>query len=144
MFRISRLSDYGLLILCHFLKKPSLSFSASELSSILCLSKATVSKVLKKLCKAGLLSSLRGAQGGYVLSKKAQEITVWEVLEALEGPFSLSDCLNQNTPSDCLLEKGCPLKPHWQVLSLTLQNTLKGLTLETLSKPVSLGRENPS
>jgi DNA-binding IscR family transcriptional regulator len=77
--------------------------------------------------------SHRGTKGGYSLSRPPGKITVAEIIRALEGPIAMTDC-NENR---CDLEKGCPTRPHWQVVNRTIVEALGQLTLEAMGRPVT-------
>jgi Rrf2 family protein len=90
MFRLTRLTDYGILILGHLAKKPTGDLaSARELAEAAGLPITTACKILKTLARHGLLVSLRGATGGYGLARRAEAISMAEIIAALEGPMAL-------------------------------------------------------
>jgi Rrf2 family protein len=97
----------------------------------------SVSKVLKGLQHAGLVVSHRGASGGYGLARPAVRIALTEVLQALEGPVSLTECSTSHAPGvRCDLEKVCRVRGHWGVINRTIQDALGRLTLADLCAPV--------
>ena len=93
MIRVSKLTDYGIVLLSYFAhnaeKQP---FSAKPLSEASQIPLPTVSKLLKMLTNTGLLVSERGRNGGYSLAKKPHEISVAQVISLLEGPLALTEC----------------------------------------------------
>ena len=111
MIRISKLTDYGVLIMSHMTQTPAAVMSASDLAASLHLPLPTVSKVLKSLSQAGLLSSRRGIAGGYLLNKAPEQISLMEIITALDGPISLTEC--SGSMSDCAIEAECGLRNHW-------------------------------
>src|SRR5215831_15995615 len=93
MIRITRLTDYGIVLLTHFARHPErLTRNAPELAAAAHLPLPTVSKILKILAREGLLVPHRGAKGGFSLAKPATDITVAEIISALEGPIALTEC----------------------------------------------------
>ena len=96
MIKISRMADYGVLILTHIASKPRAMYSSQYLSEVTNLNIPTVTKVLKQLSKAGVLSSCRGVGGGYCLSRSATCITVADIVEAIDGPITLTYCAVPN------------------------------------------------
>src|SRR5690606_41129065 len=93
MWRISKIRDYGTLVLTHMANSPERLCSASELARALGLKLPTVSKVLKLLGRHGLVRSVRGVQGGYALGRPASDISIAQVIDALEEqPFGLTEC----------------------------------------------------
>ncbi len=84
-------------------------------------------QIFSKLKKAKLIKSVRGAQGGYLLSKKASEITVYDVLIVLEGPVSISDCLIDE--DSCENSGGCVTKLVWAKIRDAIEDVMKSITL---------------
>lgn len=113
MMRIGKLTDYGVAIICSFVKnKSEKPKNAKELSNALRLPIPTVSKVLKILCRAGLLDSVRGISGGYRLSKDAKTISLGEVIELFENKIAITDCGRKK----CGRETICFLKDNWKII----------------------------
>src|SRR5437867_2792971 len=92
MLRISKLADYATLIMSQLAVDADKIHSASVLARQVHLSMPVVSKILKILCQAGLILSVRGAEGGYRLARLAQDITLAEVVAAIEGDFAMTEC----------------------------------------------------
>lgn len=111
MVRISKLTDYGILVMSHLAGTPEAVVCANELAEELKLPVPTVSKILKSLTQNGLLSSQRGPTGGYMLKKAPDQITLMEIVEALEGPLVLTECNAKN--SECAIESECSLRNQW-------------------------------
>ncbi|WP_341649620.1 SUF system Fe-S cluster assembly regulator [Thauera humireducens] len=106
MLRISKLTDYGTLIVTHMATTPERVISATELADALGLGLATVSKILKALGRHGLVLSQRGTRGGYVLARPPAQISIADLIDALEEqPFGLTECSANN--GTCNLETGC-------------------------------------
>jgi Rrf2 family protein len=93
-----------------------------------------VSKVLKALTKEGLLRSHRGANGGYNLSRHPKEISIAEVLSAVEGPIAMTECLE--TDSDCKQESVCPVRTNWERINYAVRNVLDAITLADMLEPL--------
>ena len=134
MLRISKLIDYGTLVLTHMAGAPERQFSAAELAMVLNLGPPTVSKVLKLLGQHGLVKSVRGARGGYTLSRPASEINIAQVIDALdEQPFGLTECTS--TPGVCSFEAGCQIRINWQRINLAVRRTLEGVNIAEMVQP---------
>lgn len=128
MLRISKLIDYGTLILTHMAGTPDQVISASELASSLGLGPATVSKVLKSLGQHGLVTSTRGARGGYCLSRPAQQINIAQIIDALDDqPFGLTECTA--TPGVCSVEADCHIRTNWERINAIVRRTLEDVTV---------------
>ena len=81
------------------------------------------------LKKAGLVRSIRGAYGGYLLSRKPSEITVGDVLRALEGPIGLVDCALEQEPIKCLRYDNCITRIVWEKIRDSIIKTIDSITL---------------
>jgi FeS assembly SUF system regulator len=133
MLRISKLTDYGIVLLAHFADRPGETCNARELAESTGLPFPVVGKVLKTLAQAGLLVSHRGARGGYSLSRPAAAISVAEIIEALEGPIALMEC--SAGPGHCLKEATCRVRDPWQQIHGAIRSTLARVTLGGLVRP---------
>lgn len=135
MIRIGRMTDYGIVLLSSFARQgEGAGLTARDLSGEAQLPLPTVSKLLKTLCKADLLTSQRGVNGGYRLSRHPSQISVAEVIEVLEGPIAITDCAG-DTPDVCTLEGMCPVKGNWRRISDTVRTALEGLSLNDMIRP---------
>lgn len=134
MLRISKLTDYGTLMLSTMAASGNQKFSASELAERLQLSSSAVSKILKQLNKADILTSTRGAHGGYQLARDSKDISALEIIRALEGPVALTECSTEE--NDCDIKSCCDMQSKWQVINLAIRNALGNLSLADLSRPI--------
>lgn len=135
MFRISKLTDYAIVLLSLFTRNWAEEYNARELAGQTQLPLPTVSKILKTLCRGGLLTSRRGAGGGYALARPPEEISIAEVIETLEGPIALTDC-STGAPSGCDFEPQCPVQANWRRINLAIQGALAQLKLTDMVGPV--------
>jgi FeS assembly SUF system regulator len=131
MLKMSRLTDYGTGVLAYLAGTGARPHSASEVAEQTGLPGATVSKVLKLLTRGGLVTSHRGAQGGYVLSRPATEITAAEILDALEGPLALTECSTE--AGTCELESLCLVGNSWQRINIAIRRALDEISLAELA-----------
>ena len=90
MLRLSKLTDYGTVAMAHLARHPDRIHAAAELATAIGVAVPTASKILKMLARADLLRSVRGAKGGYMLSRPASEISIAEVIDAMEGPIGVT------------------------------------------------------
>jgi len=139
MIRLGKLTDYATVILSFMAKSQSHRYAALEISTATGIALPTVSKVLKSLLKAHLLSSMRGAKGGYVLMQAPEKITVASVITALEGPISLTEC--SSTDHGCEQVTTCQIGNNWRVVNQTVQKALESVTLADMMLPVSPPQE---
>lgn len=132
MLRISKLTDYGTVILAQMARDPARTYSATSLAQAIDLPLGTVSKLLKLLSRSGLLSSYRGKQGGYRLAKPPQQISLARVIEVLEGPVAVTECSQRS--GLCKLEARCAIRRQWQGVNGVIYQALQSLSLDTLLK----------
>jgi FeS assembly SUF system regulator len=137
MLKISKLADYATTLLTHMAAaRPSDSgASAALLAEQTRLPHTTVAKLLKQLGKAGLVNATRGAHGGYCLARAPKEITVADIICAMEGPLGLTDCAAHD--HHCARAGFCGTKAHWRTINNAIAAALKAVTLENLAGPSS-------
>src|SRR5246500_5303356 len=92
MFRLSKKADYGLIAMKHLAMHSDASISAREIAAEYHIPAELLAKVLQKLARKGLLVSQQGMNGGYVLARDPARISIVDVVEALEGPISITPC----------------------------------------------------
>lgn len=131
MLRISRLTDYATVLLAALAQAPERLQTSACLAEQTKLALPTVSKLLKQLQRAGLVTSTRGLRGGYQLARPASEITAVEILDALEGPFAITDCASGH--GQCGFEKSCRVGHAWQRLNMTIRRSLHEVSLAQLA-----------
>jgi FeS assembly SUF system regulator len=133
MLRISKATDYAILLLTHFAKlEVGTPLSARSLAQISALPLPTVSKSLKQLVRVGLLDSTRGANGGYSLPNPPERVKVADIIRALEGPIEITECSGASG-GECRLDKPCSLKPNWKKISQAVNKALDGITLRDMA-----------
>ena len=134
MLRMSKLADYGTVVMTYIAKQPEHLISAAEISHAVGLEQPTVSKLLKLMTHAGLLVSRRGATGGYSLSRPAQRISVADIIDAIEGsPMGLTEC--SSIPGLCTRESTCSVRANWQRINQSIRSILAEVTLDDLLLP---------
>ncbi len=131
MLRISKLTDYATVVLASLALAPETQRTAAELASTTHVAAPTVSKLLKQLQRARLVTSVRGLKGGYRLARPAEAITAAQILDALEGPLALTACASG--AHQCDLESTCRVGSAWQRVSLAIRGSLEQITLAELA-----------
>ena len=131
MLRLSKLTDYGTVIMSHMARRPVGLHSSGEIALALGVSGPTVSKVLKRLVRSELLQSVRGAQGGYRLARAPEAISIADVIDAMEGPIGITEC--GAMAGLCLQEAACPVRGHWLWLNLMVRRSLDRVTRAQMS-----------
>ncbi|MEZ5547758.1 MAG: SUF system Fe-S cluster assembly regulator [Pseudomonadales bacterium] len=135
MLRISRFADYGLLVINALCQVNQLT-TLEQLSEKTKLTMPTIYKIMRSLVKSGLVISLRGVNGGYKITKSADQISIAEIIEAVDGPIALTDC-TKGLGCQCVLEGDCQLKGNWQLVNQQVIKTLGSITLDMMNQPVS-------
>jgi len=131
MLRISRLTDYATVLLATLAGEPQRVQTAASLAEQTHIAAPTVSKLLKQLQRAGLVTSTRGLHGGYQLARPAAQISAAAILDALEGPVALTDCSVGH--GQCEIEESCRVGRVWQRLNLAIRRSLYEVSLAQLA-----------
>ena len=131
MLRISKLTDYGVVLATHLAGQDA-PRSVRDLARETGIPQPTVSKVLKTLAKAGLVSSTRGARGGYALARPASRVPISDVIAALEGPIAVTECTDESA-DPCDYERRCGVRANWQRINEAVQSALAEITLAEMA-----------
>ena len=131
--KINKLTDYSIVILANLVAKDeNAMYTAKELSEFSGIPLPTVTRILKMLSNKGILESQRGAQGGYELTKNSSEISVAEVIEAMEGPIALTECASDDC--GCAFEPSCVVGKPWQKINKAVNDVLRNISLSDMSR----------
>ena len=136
MLRISKLTDYGTVLLANLAVHHGAVCSAADVAAATGIALPTVSKILKSLARSGLVTSTRGANGGYQLSRSPRDISAADIIDALEGPVSITECSGSNRR--CEHEGVCSVGGAWQRVNIAIRRALDDVSLSDLlisSKP---------
>lgn len=133
MLRLSKLSDYATVIMVHMAGEAHRFHSAGEVAEAVAMSLPTASKLLKILAGAGVLVSQRGAKGGYALARPAREISMAQIVDAVEGPIGVTEC---NVAAGlCMQEAGCRARSGWQRINRVIREALEHTSLAEFAQP---------
>lgn len=135
MIKLSKLSDYAIVVLSRLAAGQGDVLTTATLAVETGIPEPTVSKVLKLLSKQKIVFSVRGANGGYKMDRAPKDITVTELITALEGPIALTACV-EDSHTDCMITALCPLKGGWQKVNRAVKAALDSVTLADLLIPV--------
>lgn len=143
MLKLAKLTDYATVVMTAIAAGPAQLHSAQELAERSHLPAATVSKLLKQLAKARLIEATRGAQGGYRLARSADQITVADVVDAVEGPIAVTECSIHS--GGCNIETSCGTRANWRLINTAIRQALEAVTLAQIAAPArrSVIHENP-
>jgi len=134
MIRLNRLTDYGVVLMVQLARSDEQVQTATHLSAANGVPLPTAAKLLKQLAAVGLVTSHRGAAGGYSLSRRAHSITVAEIVAALEGPIALTACVDGSI-EHCGVESICPMRGNWNRVNEAIQRALSEVTLAEMAEP---------
>jgi len=135
MLRMSKLTDYGTVVMTYLARNQSHLCTAPEIAGSVFLGVPTVSKILKALAKEGLVVSYRGVKGGYSLARPAEQISVARIIDALEGPISFTEC--SEVSGACVQESVCSIRGNWQRINQVIREALERVSLAELARPAS-------
>ena len=136
MFKLSRMTDYGVVALGFMVERQGVLVTAPEVAEGTGLPLPTVAKLLKLLAKDGIVAAQRGAQGGYLLDRAASDISVAEIIASLDGPVALTACVD-GAEGNCQVETLCPMRGRWDRINLAVKAALDSVSLaEIAAEPV--------
>ena len=141
MLRMGKMTDYATVVLASLAHEPTAARAAADLADRTRLTRPTVSKVLKGLQRAGMVISSRGAQGGYRLARRPDQITALEILDVFEGPIAITEC--SGASSTCGIERQCKVGSAWQRVNAAIRRALEDVTLHQLAGLDSAGLRVP-
>jgi len=137
--RLSHLADYAVVLMTAAARRDTgARLSATELAGETGVPLPTTQKLMGQLAASGLLSSVRGAGGGFTLARPATDISLADIVEAVEGPIALTMC-SDSTNHECILDAHCRVKPHIGVVGRAVRGALGGVSLTSLCGPASAG-----
>lgn len=137
MIRLTNLADYGVVLMCEIAGSDN-RVSAQDLSVSTGIPLPTVSKILNALGRGELLMSHRGLKGGFSLARAAEDISVADIIEAIDGPIALTHC-SEPDDTECGYTDICSMRPKWQVINGAVRGALSDVKLISLIAPLSGG-----
>lgn len=132
--RLGKLTDYATVILTEMAREPAVRQSAVELANVTRVAPPTVSKLLRQLAQVGLVESTRGAHGGYRLARRPEQITIADIVAALEGPIALTTC--SDGADTCPIDDHCGVRTNWSRISDAIERALAAVTLADMVAPL--------
>jgi FeS assembly SUF system regulator len=131
--RLTHLADYAVVIMTAAARREAgARLSASELAHETGVPLPTTQKLMGRLAAEGLLTSVRGAAGGFALARPAEAITLADIVEAVEGPIAMTVCAEGRT--DCALDAHCHVKPHMGIVGNAIRGALGAVSLTELAQ----------
>ncbi len=156
MLKISKKADYALMALQHIASvqcgdvTPGRVINTKEIAEEYNIPLELLAKVLQALSKNGMIESHNGPKGGYLLARSAEHVTIAQILESIEGPLGLTDCLHEKDGEFCMQREHCNIRTPllkiqdsiYQLLnSMTLQDMMSGTPLITIQSPSAQGAD---
>ncbi|HBI29508.1 MAG: Rrf2 family transcriptional regulator [Deltaproteobacteria bacterium] len=129
MLKLSKKTDYAIILLTH-LGATHAPVSAQELSAHYCLPHPMTANILKQLVTVGITESMRGQHGGYVLARPAASITLVEIIQVMDGPFTLVDCVHEE--GRCKVSQHCPTRGPLTALHRRMEQFMEETTLASI------------
>jgi FeS assembly SUF system regulator len=142
MLKINKLTDYAIVVLAEIAGialrtgREAIA-SVQELSDQTKLPAPTVSKILKRLACGGIAVSERGKHGGYRLARKACEISLIDVINAMEGPIAITECAEASAVP-CCYAGSCAVEKNWIRINNAVKKALSGISIADMSSPSAL------
>jgi FeS assembly SUF system regulator len=136
VLRITRLSDYAIVLLGAAARGERAEFTARSAAEHTGLPLPVVKKILKCLVRERVVESQRGTQGGYRLSRPATQIALAEIIDAIEGPFALTDCGQSAAEGEaCEYVRRCGVQANWARVTGIVRRALASVTLADMIGP---------
>ncbi len=139
MIRLTNLADYAVVVMTAAAQSHDPRLSAGAVAAMTGLPSPTVAKVMGLLGRGGLLASTRGVAGGFALARPAAEITVADIVEAIDGPVALTQCVEHS--GGCALHSGCAVRPHWPLINGAVRDALAAVTLSEIAAAPAAARQ---
>ena len=139
MLRITKQTDYGIVLLTHLANDRERLVNAADLAEETSLPQPMVAKIMKLLARAGILESHRGVNGGYCFAEDPEDLSVAQVINALEGRIAITECTD-DTDGLCPQESVCAVRSNWNRINLAIQDALDSISLAEMTGPVRVPR----
>ncbi|MCU0891467.1 MAG: SUF system Fe-S cluster assembly regulator [Sandarakinorhabdus sp.] len=134
--RLTNLADYAVVVMAAAARAPDVKLSAARVAEMTGIPAPTVAKLMGTLARGGLLSASRGVSGGFTLARAPAEISVAQVVEAVDGPIALTSCAG-NDVTDCAMEGHCAIRGHWPPINQAVRGALAAVSMADLVRPAA-------
>jgi len=134
VIRLTNLADYAVVLMTAAAREPEQRLSAARAAEATAIPMPTVAKLMGTLARAGLLLASRGVAGGFALAREPAEISVADIVEAVDGPIALTACVTGEA-HECAIEGVCGVRGHWGPINQAVRAALEHVTLADLLKP---------
>lgn len=142
MLRISKKSEYGIIALKHLLNQPEGAFSrAKEIAELYNIPSEALAKILQTLVRRGIVKSIQGARGGYVLATGGEETTLSQIIESIDGPVGIVDCvLSEAEEGDCTQSASCNIVDPFRIIQEQFMTFLSRISLSDINNEIEMRR----
>ncbi|WP_417320858.1 SUF system Fe-S cluster assembly regulator [Emcibacter sp.] len=131
MIKLSNLADYAVVLMSHIALRAEHIHPATEIAGETGIPAPTVSKILGMLVRADLLASHRGLNGGFSLRGDADDITIADIIEAVDGPVQLTNCLDVDDVC-CDYQASCGTRGQWHKINQAVKGALNSVRLSEM------------
>ncbi len=131
MIRLNKMTDYSVVLMTELALSGEVVASA-DLARRTTIPQPTVAKLLKVLAQGGLTVAHRGRAGGYGLGRSAEDISVAQIVEAVEGPLAVAACVD-GTHDNCEYEQTCPMNGRWEMVNTVIRRALNEVSLAEMA-----------
>lgn len=128
--QITREADYAITCILFMSQEPEKVFVISEIAKPQMIPESFLAKILQKLVRSGLVKSIRGIKGGFLLAKMPGAINLLDVIEAVEGSLAMNICIKNK--EKCSLSTSCPVYATWVEIKDEVENKLRSCTFQQL------------
>ena len=135
MIKLSNLADYAVVLMSHIALRPEHVHPATEIAGDTGIPAPTVSKILGMLVRADLLASHRGLNGGFSLKGDADDMTIADIIEAVDGPVQLTNCLDVED-AGCDYHASCGTRSQWHKINQAVKGALSSVPLSEMVSPI--------
>jgi FeS assembly SUF system regulator len=137
MLRLNRMTDYAIVVLGALAHRHGQTVATAQLADLTGVAQPTVAKVAKTLLGANLVETQRGVHGGYRLAKAPAQISLVDIVEAMEGPIAVNDCV-EGAQDPCAVSNCCFMSSNWNRVNLAIRRALDEVSLEALTDPAQI------
>jgi FeS assembly SUF system regulator len=134
LIRLTNLADYAVVVMTAAAREPDSRLSAARVAELTAIPAPTVAKLMGTLARAELLVAVRGVAGGFGLARAPKSISIAAIVEAVDGPIALTNCLSGES-HDCAIEGRCTVRSHWGPINTAVRAALEAVTLADLVRP---------
>lgn len=138
MLRLTKKAEYGIIALKHMLNQPTGTvIRAKEIAKRYNIPSEIMAKILQKLARKELIQSCQGAKGGYILAKEGEMISLADIVESLEGPVGIVECMTQSD-CNCMQLNNCNISDPFKVIQKQFKIFLAGISLADINNEIEI------